>query len=206
MNIILLGAQGSGKGTQAKFLSEKYGIPHISTGDIFREAAEKKTELGLKAKSHWEKGSLVPDEITIGIVKERLSRPDCGKGFVLDGFPRTLEQAKALDDITEIDYVLELKIPDAISIERLSKRRVCKKCQAPYGHEAKMPEQCKKCGGKLIQRSDDKPEAIKKRLAVYHDETEPLLEYYRPREIVHVIDGTKNVSEVFAEIVLVLGE
>ncbi len=206
MNIILLGAQGSGKGTQAKYMSEKYCIPHISTGDILREAAEKKTELGLKAKGFMEKGALVPDKIIMGIIKERISMPDCGQGFILDGFPRTLEQAKALDDITEIDFVLELKIPDEISVERLSKRRVCEKCQAPYGFEAKLPEQCKKCGGKLIQRSDDKPEAIMKRLAVYHDETEPLLEYYKPREIVHAIDGTKSVSEVFAEIVVVLGE
>lgn len=206
MNIILLGAQGSGKGTQAKYISEKYSIPHISTGDMLREAVEKKTELGLKAKSHMDTGSLVPDKIIIGIIKERISRLDCAQGFILDGFPRTLEQAKALDDITEIDFVLELKIPDEISIERLSKRRVCEKCQAPYGYEAMLPEKCKKCGGKLIQRSDDKPDAIKKRLDVYHDETEPLLEYYKPREIVHVIDGTKSVSEVFAEIVLVLGE
>ncbi|MEM4263698.1 MAG: adenylate kinase [Candidatus Woesearchaeota archaeon] len=206
MRIILLGPQGSGKGTQAKYISEKYCIPHISTGDILRDAVEKKTELGLKAKSYMDKGVLVPDAVIIGIMKERISRPDCGTGFVLDGFPRTLAQAKALDEITEIDFVLELRIPDEVSVERLSKRRVCEKCQAPYGYEAKMPIKCKKCGGKLIQRSDDKPEAIKKRLAVYHEETEPLLEYYRPRDIVHAIDGTKTVSEVFNEIVSVLGE
>jgi adenylate kinase len=208
MNIIILGAQGSGKGTQAKFLSEKYGLPHISTGDIFREAAEKKIELGLKAKSHWEKGSLVPDEITIGIVKERLSRPDCGQGFVLDGFPRTLAQAEGLDEFAQVDAVIELKISDDDAVKRLSGRRQCRKCSAVYGPEnpSKKAGKCGNCGGELYQRDDDKPDVIKKRLGIYHEETEPLLEYYKPRKIVYAVDASKSIKEVFASVCKIIEE
>ena len=203
MKIVLIGPQGSGKGTQAKLLKEKFGIPHISTGDIFREAIAEKTELGLKAKEIIDKGNLVPDEITNKIVKERLQKEDCKKGFILDGYPRNINQAKALDSFAKIDYAVEIFVPDEISIKRLSSRRQCPKCGAIYGLDIppKKDNICDKCGAELYQRDDDRPEAIKKRLEVYHKETEPVLDYYREKGILVRVDGTKPIKDVFEDIV-----
>lgn len=204
MKLVFLGPQGSGKGTQAARLSKKLGLPHISTGDMFRAAAEKRTKWGLEAKSNWEKGILVSDEVTIGIVKERLEEPDCANGWILDGFPRTLPQAEALDEFAPPELVIELHVPDEVSIKRISDRRVCKGCAGIYGLAEEITEQCKKCGGEIIQRDDDKPEAVKKRLQAYHNQTEPLLEYYKPRDIVQKVDGSKPPDEVFAELCSIL--
>jgi adenylate kinase len=206
MKLILIGAQGSGKGTQAARLSEKYDIPHISTGDMFRAAADAGTPLGKAAKKHWEQGKLVPENITIGLVKERLAEPDCEGGWILDGFPRTLRQAEALDEFAQPDLVIELKVPDDIAIKRISERKVCRKCKAVYGLATTAAEQCLECGGELVQRDDDKPEAVQKRLQIYHEETEPLREYYKPRGIVKEVDGTRNPDEVFAELCSLIGE
>jgi len=200
--IIIIGPQGSGKGTQAKKLAEKYSVPHISTGDIFREIVKKGTPLGMKAKKYMDQGLLIPDDIINKAVEERLTREDCKEGFILDGYPRNLDQAEALDSFTEIDFVLELHVPDELSIKRLSSRRQCKECGAIYGISIPSEKEgiCDKCGGPLYQRDDDKEIAIKKRLDTYHHKTEPLLEYYKPRDIVHSFDGTKAVDEVLQEI------
>ncbi|MCX8146903.1 MAG: adenylate kinase [Candidatus Woesearchaeota archaeon] len=202
MKIVLIGPQGSGKGTQAKMLQEKFNIPHISTGDIFREAISKGTEIGKKAKAIIESGKLVPDEITNKIVEERLKQDDCKNGFILDGYPRNLNQAKALDSFSKIDYVIEIDVPDKISVKRLSSRRQCKKCGAIYGITLIPKEEgiCDKCGSELYQRDDDRPDAIKKRLEIYHKETEPILEYYRKKGILIRVDGTGSVENVFKEI------
>lgn len=213
MRVVLLGPPGVGKGTQAAKLAERYGVPHISTGDALREAVQKGTKVGLKAKSYMERGALVPDEVVIGIIGERLAQPDCRKGFILDGFPRTVNQAEALDDIlksmgTDLDAVLHITAPDQVIVERLSGRRTCRRCGRVY-HIATMPPKrdgiCDICGGELYQREDDKPEAIAKRLQVYREQTAPLVDYYRRRGKLVEIDGSKSVEEVFDQIVDALG-
>jgi len=198
MNIILLGIAGSGKGTQAKLLSEKYGFKHISTGALSREEAEKGTELGIKLKEMMKKGELIPKEIILELVKQAIGQSE---GVVFDGFPRTLEQAEDLDEFCKINLVISVEIPDDIAVERLVNRRQCKQCGAITTAEH---EKCLKCGGELYQREDDKEEAIRKRLKIYHEDVEPLKEYYKPREIVHIIDGTKTVDEVFKDICAVI--
>src|SRR3989338_371977 len=200
MNIILIGPQGSGKGTQAKMISEKYSIPHISTGDLFRDAIKRGTALGAKAEKYINQGILVPDEIVINLVKERISKHDCKTGFILDGFPRTLSQAKMLDSIVKINCVLNININDSVSIARLSSRRQCRKCGEIYGKEVKpkIEGRCDKCKSELYQRDDDKPEAIKKRLEIYHRQTIPVLKYYK--SVVHDINGKQTVEKIFEEI------
>jgi len=208
MNIILLGGPGAGKGTQAKLIVEKYGIPQISTGDMLREAVKQGTELGKKAKEYMDKGELVPDEIVIGIVKERLKQPDCEKGFILDGFPRTIAQAEALDKMLEelgkkIDAVINIHVPEEEIIKRIVNRRTCKKCGAIYHliySPPKEPNKCDKCGGELYQRDDDKEETVRERLRVYREQTEPLIEYYKKKGILYNVDGTKDINGVFEEI------
>lgn len=202
MRILMIGPQGSGKGTQAKLVSEHYKIPNISTGDIFRDALSKKSELGLKAESYMKKGNLVPDEIVTSMVKERVRQKDCRDGFVLDGFPRNIAQAKALDKITNIDKVFVLKLSDELALKRLANRKQCKKCKAIFGGIVAPRKKglCDTCGGKLYQRDDDKPAAIKKRLSLYHKETEPLRDYYKKKGIVHVINANSPVEKVAADI------
>ncbi len=208
MNLILLGPPGSGKGTQAKLIVEKYGIPQISTGDMLREAVAKGTELGKEAKKYMDAGQLVPDEVVIGIVKERLQQPDCEKGFILDGFPRTIAQAEALDKILEemgkkIDAVINIQVPEEEVVKRIVNRRTCKNCGAVYHliyNPPKEDNKCDKCGGELYQRDDDKEETVRKRYKVYKEQTEPLVEYYAKKGILYNIDGTKSIEEVFAEI------
>lgn len=202
MKLVLIGPQGSGKGTQAKLLKKKFDTPHISTGDMFRENIAQKTELGLKAEAIIDAGKLVPDEITTAMTKERLSKPDCKKGFILDGYPRNLPQAEALDTFAKVDYVLDIDVPDEVSIKRLSARRQCKSCGAIYGISI-LPKKegiCDKCGGELYQRDDDKPETIKKRLEVYHKETEPLLNFYNKKGILVRINGDQPVEKIFEDI------
>ena len=207
-NIILIGPQGSGKGTQAKQIAEHYKIPHISTGDMFREAIKSKTELGKKAESIINKGNLVPDEITNGIVKERLAKNDCKEGFILDGYPRNISQAKALDEFKKIHFVLLIDVPEEISIRRLSARRQCRKCGAIYGLTIPSRKEgfCDKCNSELYQRDDDKPEAIRERLKIYNDKTKPLISFYEARSIVHHLDGSKSVPDLFDDIKKILAE
>ncbi len=208
MNLILLGAPGAGKGTQAKLIVSKYGIPQISTGDMLREAVAKQTELGKKAKEYMDKGELVPDEVVIGIVKERLAQPDCEKGFILDGFPRTLKQAEALDGILDelgkkIDAVINVAVPEEEIVRRIVNRRTCRNCGAVYHliyNPPQEPGKCDKCGGELYQRDDDKEETVKERLRVYKAQTEPLIDYYSKKGLVYNVDGTKSIEEVFKEI------
>jgi len=207
MKIILIGPQGSGKGTQGELISKRYKIPHIDIGELFREEAANKTKFGLDSKQYWEKGKLVPDEMTFGFIKSRLSKPDCKKGFVMEGFPRTVHQAQLLDSFVKLDLVIELAVPDEIGIKRISSRRICSKCEATYGHDARPKKEgiCDKCGGKLVQREDDKPEMIKRRLEIYHTETEPILGYYRLQRLVKTADASKTIPEVFEEIKKILG-
>jgi len=198
MNIILLGPQGSGKGTQAQLLKEKYGFKHIATGDLIREGIKNEDPAALQIKESIAAGNLASDELVIELVKKSLS----AQGNLFDGFPRTLPQAEALDEITHIDLVIELAMSDEIGVQRLSTRRQCKKCNTIFG-AANPPRQegiCDGCEGEIYQRDDDKPDAIRKRLATYRDETEPLLEYYKPRELVHSIDASKSIDDIFAEI------
>ena len=212
MNLILLGAPGAGKGTQAKLIVSKYGIPQISTGDMLREAVANQTELGKKAKEDMDKGELVPDEVVIGIVKERLAQPDCERGFILDGFPRTLKQAEALDKILDelgkkIDAVINVAVPEEEIVKRIVNRRTCKKCGAVYHliyNPPKEPGKCDKCGGELYQRDDDKEETVKERLRVYKAQTEPLIDYYSKKGLVYNVDGTKSIEGVFEEIEKIL--
>ena len=202
MRIILLGPPGVGKGTLADSLSKKLNAPKISTGDIFRDAAQQGTELGKKAKEFMAKGLLVPDEIVIGIAKERLKKEDCKKGFILDGFPRTMAQAEALDKAAKIDIVLNLKSRDNIIVERVSSRRVCTKCQAGYNIislKSKKEGICDKCHGKLIQREDDKPETVKKRLETYKKETKPLIKYYEEKNLLRNLNAEQLIEKVFQE-------
>jgi adenylate kinase len=212
MNLILLGAPGAGKGTQAKMIVEKYGIPQISTGDMLRESVAKGTDLGKKAKEYMDRGELVPDEVVIGIVKERLQQPDCEKGFILDGFPRTLAQAEALDKMLEelgkkIDAVINIYVPEEEIVKRIVNRRTCRNCGAIYHLIYSPPKEdnkCDKCGGELYQRDDDREETVRERLRVYRENTEPLIEYYKNKGVLYNVDGTKDIEGVFAEVVEVL--
>ena len=205
MRIVLLGAPGAGKGTQAALIAERYGIPHISTGDILREAVKRKTDLGRAAESYMSKGELVPDHVVIGIVAERVGQPDCAKGFLLDGFPRTVAQADALDKALaernqRLDAVLSLEVDEAEVVRRLSGRRVCTACGAIYGSGGEAPAsgECESCGGKLVIRSDDRPEAIRRRLQVYREQTAPLVEFYEKAGLLTSIVATGGIEDVFA--------
>ena len=199
MNLIFLGAPGAGKGTQAEVISKKLDIPTISTGNIIREALKNATEMGLKAKSFIEAGKLVPDDVVIGIIKERLAKDDCKNGFILDGFPRTIPQAQALDEMgVKIDKVVEIQVDDDTIIGRMSGRRVCSKCGASYHVQNKPPKAegiCDSCGGELVQRKDDAPETVLDRLEVYHTQTEPLKDYYANKGILRTADGTLGIEK-----------
>ena len=202
MKLILLGAPGAGKGTQAEIISEKYGIPTVSTGNIIRAALKNGTEMGLKAKSYIDAGELVPDSVVIGIVKERLSEPDCKKGYILDGFPRTIPQAVALDDMGfVIDAALSIEVADEEIVKRMSGRRVCEKCGASYHTDYKKPQKegvCDLCGGSLVIRKDDEPETVKNRLNVYHEQTEPLIEFYSKLGVLETVIGQEEVADTTA--------
>ena len=199
MKIILLGAPGAGKGTQAEVICNRYNIPAISTGNIIREALKTGTEMGLKAKSYMESEALVPDEVVIGIIKERIVKDDCKDGFILDGFPRTIPQAEALDKMgIVIDKVIDIEVPDEKIINRMSGRRVCEKCGASYHLEYKKPKVegiCDACSGTLIQRKDDHPDTVKSRLDVYHSETEPLKDYYEKQGKLTVVEGQEEIED-----------
>ena len=214
MKIIMLGAPGAGKGTQAKMIADKYQVPHISTGDIFRANIKNGTELGKKAKTFMDQGLLVPDELVVDLVVDRVAQDDCVNGYVLDGFPRTIPQATALDEAlikkgTGIDYALNVDVPDENIIRRMSGRRACVNCGATY-HIVHIPTKvegiCDRCGSELILRDDDKPETVQKRLNVYHEQTQPLIDYYSKAGILVSVDGTKDMLEVFDDIQKILGE
>ncbi len=202
MKLILLGAPGAGKGTQAEKIVEKYGIPAISTGNIIRAALKEGTEMGLKAKSYMEAGQLVPDEVVIGIIKDRLKEKDCENGFILDGFPRTIPQAQALEDMgIEIDKVLDIEVSDEAITKRMSGRRVCSKCANSYHLVYKKPKVdgvCDACGGELVQRKDDAPETVQARLAEYHEMTEPLKDFYKNLNKLVIVEGQEEVEETTA--------
>ena len=212
MRLILLGAPGSGKGTQAKNIAEKVGITHVASGDIFRAAATRGDELGKQAKSYMDKGLLVPDEITIKMILERIAKPDCAKGVMLDGFPRTLEQAKALDKALKekkqaIDRVFYINVTTDELVRRLSGRFICRKCQAPYHKVSSPPKvegKCDKCGGELYQRADDNPETVRKRIDVYTKETAPLIGYYKKSKKLVEIKGEGNIDDITKNIVAAL--
>lgn len=213
MNIILLGPPGAGKGTQAKLISEKYSIPHISTGDIFRKNISEKTPLGVKAKSYMDKGQLVPDELTIDLVKDRLQQEDCKNGFLLDGFPRTVAQAEALDAFLyeynqNINSALLIDVPQEYILERMTGRRVCNSCGASYHvrfNPSKVDGKCDVCGSELIQRKDDSEETVRERLDIYSKQTQPLIQYYSDKKVLSTIDGTREIKEVFDNISDILG-
>ncbi len=202
MKLIFLGAPGAGKGTQAQVVEQKLSIPAISTGNIIREALANGTEMGKKAKSFMDSGALVPDEVVIGIIKERLSKDDCKNGFILDGFPRTIPQAEALDAMgVEIDRVIDIEVPDESIARRMSGRRVCKNCGASYHLEYKKPAvegKCDSCDGELIQRKDDSPETVLDRLRVYHEQTEPLKNYYAARGKLRIVQGQEEITDTTA--------
>ena len=214
MKIIMLGAPGAGKGTQAKKIAEKYQIPHISTGDIFRANIKGGTELGMKAKTFMDQGMLVPDEITIGMLMDRIGQEDCINGYVLDGFPRTIPQAESLTKALaergeKVDYAINVDVPDENIINRMSGRRACLGCGATYHITFNPPVKegiCDTCGQELVLRDDDKPETVKNRLSVYHDQTQPLIDYYKNAEILAEVDGTQPMDAVFQGIVEILGE
>ncbi|CAB1245136.1 MAG: adenylate kinase [Clostridiales bacterium] len=199
MKLIFLGAPGAGKGTQAEAVCAHLNIPAISTGNMIREALKSGTEMGLKAKSYMDSGALVPDEVVIGIVKDRIAQPDCANGFVLDGFPRTIPQAEALDNMgVKIDRVIALEVSDDKIVKRMSGRRVCESCGASYHllyNPPKVEEKCDKCGGTLVQRKDDLPETVKARLKVYHEQTEPLKGYYKRQGKLYTVDGQEDVAD-----------
>lgn len=207
MKLIFLGAPGAGKGTIAKMVMEKYNIPQISTGDIFRDNVKNETELGKKAKEYIDKGGLVPDEITVGMVKERLIKDDCKNGYILDGFPRTIPQAEALENIDKIDKVIDFQARDDVIIQRLSGRRTCRKCGAIF-HVVNIPPKvegvCDKCGGELVQRSDETEDVIKNRLEVYRKQTEPLIDYYKKKEMLAGVDANTSPEPIFAGTVKVI--
>ena len=206
MNIILFGPPGTGKGTHAKLLRDKYSIPHISTGDMFRQAAEEKTELGLKAQEFWSNGNLVPDDITIGLVRERLEKDDCKNGFLLDGFPRTLPQAEALKDITDIHYVVSLQCSEQVILERLTNRKQCKDCGKIYGLDIPSKQEgiCDICNSSLYQRNDDTEEVIKERLKVYEQQTKTLIEHYKCQDLIKTVNSDRTVEEVHEDISKIL--
>ena len=213
MKIVMLGAPGAGKGTQAKMIAAKYQIPHISTGDIFRANIKNGTELGKKAKSYMDQGLLVPDELTVDLVIDRLAQDDCRNGYILDGFPRTIPQAEALDAALaklgeKMDYAIDVDVPEENIVSRMSGRRACTGCGATYHivyNPSKKGDCCEVCGEKLILRDDDKPETVQKRLNVYHEQTQPLIDYYTKQSILCTVDGTQDMNDVFAEIVKILG-
>ena len=213
MKIIMLGAPGAGKGTQAEMISEKYNLPHISTGDIFRANIKNGTDLGKEAKQYMDKGLLVPDELTVKILLDRVAKDDCKNGYVLDGFPRTIPQAEVLDEALtklgdKVDFAINIDVPDENIINRMSGRRACVNCGATYHIQFAAPKKeniCDKCGNTLILRDDDKPETVKNRLDVYHKQTQPLIEYYGKKGILKEVDGTVSLNEVFDSIVSILG-
>ncbi len=213
MKIIMLGAPGAGKGTQAEMICEKYGLPHVSTGDIFRANIKNGTELGMEAKKYMDQGLLVPDELTVKILLDRVAKEDCKNGYVLDGFPRTIPQAEVLDKaLTElndkVDYAINVDVPDENIINRMSGRRACVSCGATYHVQfapTKVEGICDKCGAKLILRDDDKPETVKNRLDVYHKQTQPLIDFYQAKGVLKEVDGTVSMQDVFASIVNILG-
>ena len=213
MKIIMLGAPGAGKGTQAKMIADKYGIPHISTGDIFRANIKEGTPLGKEAKGYMDKGQLVPDELTVRILLDRVASDDCNNGYVLDGFPRTIPQAEVLDsELTKlgdkVDFAINVDVPDENIVKRMGGRRACVTCGATYHIEhvpPKMEGICDKCGSELILRDDDKPETVQKRLSVYHEQTQPLIDYYSNKGILKTVDGTVDMMDVFAAITDILG-
>lgn len=202
MKLILLGAPGAGKGTQAEKICEKLNIPAVSTGNIIRAAVKDGTEMGLKAKSYMDAGDLVPDEVVIGIIKDRLNEPDCKNGFILDGFPRTIPQAQALEDMgVEIDKVIDIEVPDEKITARMSGRRVCAKCANSYHMLYKKPQVegvCDACGGELIQRKDDHPDTVQRRLKEYHIQTEPLKDFYQQRGKLSIVEGQEEVADTTA--------
>ena len=214
MKIIMLGAPGAGKGTQAKMIAEKCGIPHISTGDIFRANIKNGTELGAKAKEYMDKGLLVPDELVCDLVVDRIQQADCEKGYILDGFPRTIPQAEALEAALnaieqKLDYAIDIDVPDENIINRMSGRRACVGCGATYHvvfNPTKVEGKCDVCGESLILRDDDKPETVKKRLEVYHTQTQPLIDFYSARKVLVEVDGTQSMDKVFEDIMKILGE
>ena len=212
MKIIMLGAPGAGKGTQAKKIAEKYGIPHISTGDIFRANIKNQTELGMKAKSYMDQGMLVPDELTLELIMDRFTNDDCKNGYVLDGFPRTIPQAEALtkalaDKNDAVDYAINVDVPDEAIVTRMSGRRACLACGGTYHikfNPTKVEGLCDACGGELVLRADDKPETVQKRLDVYHEQTQPLIDYYQTQNILKEVDGTLPLEDVFQAIIAIL--
>ena len=213
MKIIMLGAPGAGKGTQAKKIAAKYGIPHISTGDIFRANIKNGTELGKKAKTYMDQGLLVPDELVVDLVVDRVNQDDCKNGYVLDGFPRTIPQAEALTEALEkmgqkVDFAIDVNVPDENIVKRMGGRRACVTCGDTY-HMVYAPTKkegiCDTCGGELILRDDDKPETVQKRLNVYHDQTQPLIDYYTSQGILRTVDGTVDIDDVFRAITEFLG-
>lgn len=213
MKIVMLGAPGAGKGTQAKQIAGKYGLPHISTGDIFRANIKNGTELGKEAKKYMDQGLLVPDELTVRLLLDRVSREDCKNGYVLDGFPRTIPQANVLDEALEklgdqIDYAIDVDVPDENIVRRMSGRRACLSCGATY-HVAYAPPQkegiCDTCGSELVLRDDDKPETVQNRLHVYHEQTQPLIDFYARKGVLRTVDGTQAVEDVFEAICKILG-
>ncbi len=214
MRIIMLGAPGAGKGTQAKRIAEKYDIPHISTGDIFRENIKNGTELGQKARAYMEAGALVPDELVLELIMDRFEKEDCANGYVLDGFPRTIPQAEALDAALDakgqsIDNVIDVDVPDDHIIKRMAGRRTCAHCGAIFHLEHMPPRiegKCDKCGGHLMIREDDQPDTVLARLETYHEQTQPLKDYYGEKNLVHSVDGTQDREVVFEDVVKILGE
>lgn len=214
MKIIMLGAPGAGKGTQAKMIAEKFGIPHISTGDIFRANIKNGTELGAKAKEYMDQGLLVPDELTCDLVVDRIQQEDCKKGYILDGFPRTIPQAEALDAALtklgeNIDFAINVEVPDENIVRRMGGRRACVSCGATYHVVYNAPAKenvCDACGAELILRDDDKPETVQKRLSVYHEQTQPLIDYYTKKGVIAEVDGTIDMQDVFTAICKILGE
>ena len=212
MKIIMLGAPGAGEGTQAKKIAEKYGIPHISTGDIFRANIKNQTELGMKAKGYMDQGMLVPDELTLELIMDRFTTDDCKNGYVLDGFPRTIPQAEALtkalaDKQDAVDYAINVDVPDEAIVTRMSGRRACLTCGGTYHikfNPTKVEGVCDACGGELVLRADDKPETVQKRLDVYHEQTQPLIDYYQTQNILKEVDGTLPLEEVFSAIIAIL--
>ena len=213
MKIIMLGAPGAGKGTQAKMIAEKYGLPHISTGDIFRANIKNGTELGKEAKEYMDKGLMVPDELTVRLLLDRVAQDDCKNGYVLDGFPRTIPQAEVLDEkLSElgekVDYAINVDVPDENIVNRMSGRRACLNCGATY-HIVSIPPKkegiCDVCGSELVLRDDDRPETVQNRLKVYHEQTQPLIDFYEKKGVLRSVDGTLPMEEVFTAITKILG-